>query len=87
MYAFPEAQPVYWWGCGRCVLYYISCSQRLSQCTGRAAAHNKNLVIITIIFGFNPNVTMASAPPAGSRVYKLFEAHLNQLMASAPPAE
>ena len=22
MYAFPEAQPVYWSGCGRCVLYF-----------------------------------------------------------------
>ena len=26
-------------------------------------------------------------PRRVSRVYKLFEAHLNQLMASAPPAE
>ena len=23
MYTFPKAQPVYWWGCGKCVLYYI----------------------------------------------------------------
>ena len=33
MYTFPKAQPVYWWGCGRCVLYYIMNSMKVKTPT------------------------------------------------------